>query len=355
MIAVHLVVPAGWDDPMRPSGGNVYDQRLGQGLQGEGWPVVVHPVPGPWPAADQTAQRLLGRALAGLADGALVVVDGLVGCGVPSVLVPASRRLRLVVLVHLPLGAGPPEPTDPGAAQREGAVLAAARAVLTTSEWTRRQLLRHYRLAPDRVHVATPGVDTAPAAQVRVEGSALLCVAAVTRQKGHDLLLTALTELADLGWDCACVGSLDREPGYLDALRVRARVAGLADRISWTGPRTGTSLDEAYATSDLLVLASRGETYGMVVTEALARGLPVLATDVGGVSEALGRTDDGRRPGLLVPPEDPDALASALRRWLGDADLRRELRSAAGRRRSSLAGWDVTTGRVARVLAQVAA
>ena len=70
------------------------------------------------------------------------------------------------------------------------------------------------------------------------------------------------------------------------------------------------------------MLASRAETYGMVVTEALARGLPVLATEVGGVTEALGHGEDGTRPGLLVPPGDPAALGAALRAWLEDAELR---------------------------------
>ena len=84
------------------------------------------------------------------------------------------------------------------------------------------------------------------------------------------------------------------------------------------------------------MLASRAETYGMVVTEALARGLPVLATEVGGVTEALGHGEDGTRPGLLIPPGDPRPSAGALRMWLGDAELRARLRRAARERRASL-------------------
>ena len=116
------------------------------------------------------------------------------------------------------------------------------------------------------------------------------------------------------------------------------------------GARTGAELDEAYAAADLLVLASRAETYGMVVTEALARGVPVLAADVGGVSEALGHGEDGTRPGLLVPPGDPVALGAALRAWLGDAGLRARLRRAARERRGTLRRWTETTSVVAGVL-----
>jgi glycosyltransferase involved in cell wall biosynthesis len=92
----------------------------------------------------------------------------------------------------------------------------------------------------------------------------------------------------------------------------------------------------------------------MVVTEALARGLPVLATNVGGVTEALGRGEDGTRPGLLVPPGDEAALADALRSWLGDAELRARLRSAARERRATLRPWAATTSEIADVLADVA-
>jgi glycosyltransferase involved in cell wall biosynthesis len=88
----------------------------------------------------------------------------------------------------------------------------------------------------------------------------------------------------------------------------------------------------------------------MVVTEALARGLPVVATDVGGVPEALGFGDDGSRPGLLVPPDDPAALAGALRLWLEDGGVRGRLRRAARERRAMLPRWSATTAAVVGAL-----
>src|SRR5581483_950121 len=99
------------------------------------------------------------------------------------------------------------------------------------------------------------------------------------------------------------------------------------------------------------VLASRAETYGMVVTESLARGLPVLAADVGGLTEALGYGADGIRPGLLVRPDDPTALSAALHAWLTDAELRTRLRRAACERRQSLSAWSTTASQLAGVLA----
>jgi glycosyltransferase involved in cell wall biosynthesis len=200
------------------------------------------------------------------------------------------------------------------------------------------------------VHVARPGVDAARPAPGTAAGDALLCVAAVTPDKGHDVLLDGLATAADLSWRCACIGSLVRDPAYAAGVRRRAQTNGLDDRVRFPGPRTGPDLARAYAAADLLVLASRAETYGMVVTEALARGLPVLAAEVGGVTEALGHAKDRTRPGLLVAPGDPAALGAALRAWLGDAELRGRLRRAARARRASLRGWPATTSALAGVL-----
>ena len=164
------------------------------------------------------------------------------------------------------------------------------------------------------------------------------------------MLLDALATMTDLSWRCACVGSLDRDPAFVEALRRRGR--GSATACPFPGPRTGADLDRSYAAADLLVLASRAETYGMVVTEALARGLPVVATDVGGVTEALGHGADGIRPGLLVPPDDPAALGGALRAWLGDAELRGAVAPGRPRAARVAPGWSTTASVVAGVLAE---
>ncbi len=355
MTAVHVVVPDGIDDPARPSGGNVYDRRVCRGLRSLGWSVHEHAVRGAWPRPDAGALAALDAAAQVIPDDGVVLLDGLVASTAPEVLVPHSRRLRVVVLVHMPLGDRPAQGDRAGDVRmRERAVLSAAGAVVTTSAWARRRLLELYRLPADRVHVAEPAVDAAELATGTGPGDALLCVAAVTFDKGHDLLLDALATMTDLSWHCACVGSLDRDPAFVEGLRRHSREAGLDARVSFTGPQTGADLDRRYAAADLMVLPSRAETYGMVVIEALARGLPVVAAEVGGVTEALGHGANGIRPGLLIPADDPPALAAALRAWLSDAELRRRLRRAAGERRESLSRWSTTTRVIAGVLARVA-
>ena len=350
MSLVHFVLPDGIDDPARPSGGNAYDRRLCGGLASSGWSVREHPVPGSWPRPDAASLAALDQVIQGIPDEAVVLIDGLVASTAPEVLVPQASRLRMVVLVHMPLGHHPPYELADEIGMRERAVLSASDALVTTSAWARRRLLELYPLPPERVHVAEPAVDAAELAAGTEAGERLLCVAAVTFDKGHDVLLDALASVTDLSWQCVCVGSMDRDPAFVEGLLERARASGLGDRVRFAGPRTGADLDRSFAAADLMVLASRAETYGMVVIEALARGLPVVATDVGGLAEALGYAGDHGRPGLLVAPDDPATLGAALRSWLGDAALRGRLRRAARERRQSLNGWSTTTSIVAGVL-----
>lgn len=341
---VHVVLPGDIDDPATPSGGNAYDRRICAGLDERGWPVREHQVPGAWPHPGPADRARLAGLLAALPDDAVVLLDGLIASTVPDLLAPHARRMRLVVLVHLPLDD-----------EAEARALATARAVVTTSEWTRRALVARHPLLADRIRAAPPGVTPAPPAPGSTAGDRLLCVAAVTRHKGHDVLVDALSTLAGSSWTLVCAGTLDREPDLVRRLRARLAGAGLTERVRLAGPLTAAELDAAYAAADLLVLPSRGETYGMVVTEALARGLPVLATEVGGLPEALGHAPDGDLPGLLVAPDDPAALAGALARWLGDDALRARLRRAALARRDTLTDWPVTIASLTAVLQEVAA
>lgn len=323
--AVHVVLPNDIDDPRAPSGGNTYDRRLCTELTALGWAVTEHPVAGGWPAPTPDERAGLARELAWLPDDTTVLLDGLVASAAPAELAAERGRLRLVVLVHMPLGT---------AAERDA--LACADAVVATSRWTRGQL-------GGRVTVATPGVDPAPLTAGSPAGDRLLCVGAVTPVKGQDRLIEVLTASPDLACRCLCVGSLDRDPGFVAAL---PRV----DRVRYAGPLVGDRLAAAYADADLLVVPSRAETYGMVVTEALARGIPVLATAVGGVAEALGRAPDGSLPGMLV---EPDGLGTALRCWLTDPALRGRLRASAQGRRDTLGSWAITARRVESVLSGV--
>ena len=376
------VLPGSIDDPAAPSGGNRYDREVLRHLGLD--PARESLIPGSWPRPGPAARRALTEALRAVPDGAVVLIDGLVACGVPDLLEPHATRLRIAVLVHLPLSdeTGLPAAEAAELRAREARTLRLAAAVIATSTPAARRVEELH--AVTGVHAIPPGVDPAPPAAPSAAGHRLLNVASLTHRKGHDLLLTALRHLsADLAWTCTVAGAghlpnstitppatltLTPAPAPSPASRTAARswspdhlpvwrinqdpqlLAGEGLRsVRFVGAVGGDVLDDVYANADLFVLPSRAETYGMVVTEALARGLPVIAADVGGVPEALGAATGGGIPGRLIPPDDPEALAAALHDWLTDAGLRERWRGDAGARRAELTGWDET----ARLLREV--
>ncbi len=346
---VHVIVPEGFDNPGQPTGGNIYDRRVCAGLAEAGWEVLVTTVAAAWPVPDSGARADLARIVSAIPDGEIALIDGLMASPTAAQLLPHAGRIRMTVLLHMPLDTALDTRHDASAQRSERAVLRAATGVVVTSEWARQQVLTGYEIPACRVHVARPGVDRVAAPARPVRGH-LICVGTLGRHKGQDLLVEALAELGDLDWHCVLAGPLDRDPDFVDQLQARITRLGYGHRVRLTGVLTGPVLSHAYSTADLLVAPSRSETYGMAVTEALAHGLPVIAAAVGGLPEALGSNIDGTRPGQLVPSGDPAALAAAIRDWLGDERHRHRLRAAARKRRSNLRGWDQTTQEIANAL-----
>jgi glycosyltransferase involved in cell wall biosynthesis len=346
-VRVHVLAPDGFADPSRPSGGNNYDRQVCTGLAAAGWDVRVHTV-----AA--SGSDGLDRALGAIPDGHAVLIDGLLASPAAAQLLPHAARLRLVVLLHMPLATAPDEHRSEAALRSERAVLGAVECVLVTSAWARRLLLTRYALPADRVHLARPGTDHAGGthpAERQGAGGRLLSVGVLSPHKGQDVIVDALVRVADLDWHCELVGPADRYPDFVARLRTRIDAAGLGGRIRLAGVLTGPALRQAYVGADLFLAPSRTETYGMAVAEALSFGVPVVAAGVGGLPEALGLAPDGTVPGRLLTPCGPEALAGALREWLRDEDQRRRLRAAAGARRATLPSWAQTARAVMAAVA----
>ena len=327
-----FIVPG---DPAQHTGGYLYDAHIVTELRRLGWTVAVHGLLGRFPEADATARDALERTLATLPSGRLVVVDGLALGGLPEVAIRHGCRLRLVALVHHPLA----DERGLSLARRhcllasERAALAAVERVITTSPWTARRLA-DFGLQRSRVSTVEPGVTPLALARADGEPPRLLCVGSVSPRKGQDLLVRALARLRDTPWHCDCIGSSTRDPDFAGAVAGLIHEAGLDDRIQLHGECDDAHLRAAYAGADLFVLPSHYEGYGMVVTEAIAAGLPVLTTTGGALSETL-----PPGAGIVVPPDDVDALTEALAALIGDRARRHALREGARKARAALRDW----------------
>jgi len=325
-----FVVPSGVDDPERVSGGNVYDRRLRDGLAGLGWRLAMSE------ASDADG---VAAALDAVPRNGTVLVDGMVAAWHPRAVELAASRARVVVLAHMVSSAFPD--ADAVSVEGERRSLGHATHVVTTSNWTASELVRRGLVERQRVTVAIPGSVDGPLA--RGEAGEMLCVGAVARHKGHDVLLDALDGLRDLEWNCTIAGSREVDRGF--AREIQARAATFGPRVRMTGVLHSQDLVDAYRRSGLLVAPSRTESFGMAIADARRRGLPVIAAAVGGIPEAV--SGGGA---LLVEPEDSDALGAALRRWLTDPELRDRLRAEAGRARRGAPRWADTVARIGRLL-----
>jgi len=344
---LHLVVPG---DPAQRTGGSLYDARIAEALRRSGVFVRVQGLAGRFPEADERARNAFDAALASIEAGQLAVVDGLALGGLPEVAAAHAERIGLIALVHHPLcdETGLDADTAKRLEDLERRALSACRGIVTTSAFTARRLTE---LDMDRapVTVVEPGTDPAPATRAAAASAdstrptRLLCVGSVVPRKGQDLLIRALAGLRDRDWTCTLVGAIDRDRAYADNVRSAADAAGLRGRVEWPGELDEQALQAAWHEADLFVLPSHYEGFGMVVTEAVARGLPVITTTGGALIDTL-----PPGAGLQVPPGDADALAMALTRWLDEPELRDRLRRGARAARGRLTGWDAA----ARTFAQ---
>ncbi|GEO14981.1 glycosyltransferase family 4 protein [Microvirga aerophila] len=338
MIEATFAIPG---DIATPTGGYAYDREILRRIGDYGISLrhLVLPDGFPFPSAvdlEATARRLEDL------DGTLLI-DGLAFGALPASVL-SRIQARIVALVHHPLaletGLSPDDAGRLRTLEREA--LTAASAVIVTSDTTAAILVADYDVPREVIAVALPGTMQAGRAKGSGAGGAILAVGSVIPRKGYEVLVAALARLRDRPWALTIVGALDRAPDYVQCLRAQIDAAGLSDRIRFTGAVSDHALPSLYGEADIFVLASHFEGYGMVLTEALAHGLPIVSTRVGAATETL--SDEVI---LKVMAGDPIALGEALASLLDDGKRRRALAEAAISHAQHLPDWSQTVAVVA--------
>jgi glycosyltransferase involved in cell wall biosynthesis len=343
-----LVLPGSLD--VR-TGGYIYDRRIIEGLRAMDWAVRVLSLDDSFPRPTASAVTQADAAFCSLPAGTITLVDSLAVGAIPEIVERHGSRLRIVALMHLPLAADVGIDMEDAArfAAAERRALAAATRVVVTGRATL-ALLEGYDLPPSQVTVIEPGTDPAPTA-TGSNGAhlQLLSVATLNPGKGHEDLLTALAEVPSRDWRLTCAGSVTRHPPTVARIAAIVQERRLEDHVCLAGELDESTLQSHYDRSDLFVLATLRETYGMAVAEALARGLPVVSTLTGAIPDLV-----GSEAGLLVPPGDVRALTVALTRFMDDAALRIRLAAGARRVRPMLPRWEQAVAKMAATLESVA-
>jgi glycosyltransferase involved in cell wall biosynthesis len=327
-----FVVPDGIDDPERVSGGNVYDRHVRDGLRRRGWDIRMSAVAD----ADEVA-----RALVAVDDDGVALIDGLVAGWAPEHVAAASRRSRVVVLAHMVAAAFPD--AAPSTIDAERLALRHADRVIATSGWAAAELRNRGLVTAARIDVVPPGSRDSLAEVDPDDEGDLLCVGVVAPHKGQDLLLDALGRLRDHDWTCTMAGSHSVAPEF--SARAVSAAARLGARVRMPGVLDEAAVDILYQRAGVLVAPSRAESYGMAIADARRAGLPVIATSVGGIPDTVAGGG-----AILVPDDDPVALAEALRGWMTDPQLRSRLRAEAARARPRAPRWHDTIDRIDEIL-----
>lgn len=335
MNQLFFVVPGKLD---QLTGGYLYDRHIVEELRVRGRLFTVIELESTTPEA----------AFARFADGATVVIDGLALPDLTEVIIAEAPRLRLVALIHGPVAreAG----LAPAAAQQastlEAMLLSRVRGVLCPSKSTAKAV-ESYGIAAERIAVVPPGTakPNLPVPPRQGPVRALLCVANLLPRKGHGVLIEALAEIRDLDWTLLCIGSLVRDPAITRHIRGMIAAAGLGDRITLVGEQPPPVVEKAYHGADLFVLPSLHEGYGMVYAEAMAHGLPIIATTAGAIPETV-----PSEAGLLVSPGDASALARALQHVITDPALAARLAAGSRAAGAALPDWPQAAERWERAL-----
>jgi glycosyltransferase involved in cell wall biosynthesis len=329
-----------------PTGGYVYDRQVIAALPSCGVEIRHLALPGGFPFPTPEAVEETGRLLAAVPAEEVLIIDGLaLGVLPPSLLEKVAAPI--IALHHHPLGleTGLTSEQEDALLASEKAATACARHVIVTSQTTAEILVELEFAPPPQVTVAMPGIVHGKRAESQGGVFQIVSVGTIVPRKGYDILVAALATLKDESWHCTIVGGLDRDARCTEALKAQVANEGLADRITFAGVLDTPDVSTLLSRSDVFALPSRYEGYGMAFAEAMAHGLPVLATNAPAIP---GTVPEGA--GILVAPENTTAFADALRKLMHDAELRRQMADVGWAHAQGLPDWKDTAGIIAGVI-----
>ena len=339
-------------DLATPTGGYVYARKILL-LLAEKLRIEVCPLPAGFPLASKAELREAAVSLAARdAPGTVFFIDGLAYGALPLSAIQALKR-PIVALVHHPLGLeeGLTPSEKAHLLKAEDEALALARHIVVPSHGTVRELTRLFGVPAGKITVAEPGILRGARPQGASAGQPLhiVSVGSLAPRKGYGVLIDALNEVRDLPWRATIAGSLDRSPNIAALVRRKISEYGFEERVRLAGQLAEATLSALYTSADVFALASLYEGYGMAFAEAIAHGLPVVASGEGAVRDTVPSS-----AGFVCAAGDVAAFAEALRSLLSNEALRRVKAEGAWRHGQALPAWERTADTIAQVLERAA-
>ncbi|MEO9901817.1 MAG: glycosyltransferase family 4 protein [Nisaea sp.] len=331
--SVHFIVPG----PLETlTGGFIYDRYMVEGLKAAGRLGMVHELTGDFPRAAPYDVAAGAAVLSGLPDRVCCVIDGLALTALGQAVLQHAPRLDIVAMIHHPLAdeTSLSETEQAAFFEAEKVVLKEVARIVVSSRRTAERLT-DFGVHPSSVYVVEPGIANwvRPGTSLDDGPIRILSVGTLTRRKGHDVALRALADCRDLDWRLDIVGDA-RDAAHASELTALVGELELDERVSFHGEVPEDELARMHATSGLFLSAAHHEGFGMALADAVAAGLPVLATHEGAASAVVCQAAH------LVPAGEVSTLSEALRGLLQEPDARQKLAARSRAEAGGLSDWD---------------
>lgn len=334
-------------DKDRRTGGFIYEATVLRVLNEIGCRTAHLQLPDSFPEPTKADMATTLTALHAVPAEQPIILDGLVfGAIDPAGL--ATVPAPVIAMIHHPLGFETGLSADRATYLKanEATALAHAAHIIVPSPHTAAILIRDFGADPTKITIALPGFTRPILNPQPTDPPLILSVGLLAERKGHDVLIKALAAIQDLAWQAEIVGKT-HDPATAGTLQNMIDDLGLSDRIKLTGELAEPALDNRYSAATIFALATRYEGYGMVLSEAMQYGLPIVSCDVGAVPDTIGDA------GLLVPVDDPAAFGAALRRLLTKPQDRAHFCDLSRQKAAQLPEWADTAQRFADVISQL--
>ena len=316
---------------------SIYNKRVIEGLRKKKHHVEVHNLNDDFPFPSEGSLENCNLIIRSIPKHDSIIIDSQVLGTIPSFLKEIHTTNPIIGLIHLPLSVDPNLTTYQRTmvTDHEKESFGYVKKFIASSEYTA-EILLNFGLDDQKIDTVIPGLDKFPLKKEYSEKPFhLLSISNLCRNKDHSILLRALSALKDKDWILDCYGNLDMDREYLSDFQAMIRHNHLQHKILIHGTINGEALSEAYLKADLFVHPSDFEVYGMALTEALAHGIPVVASTGGGICRTV-----PARMGQFFKPGDIYGLQSILEELFENQVIYKKLYTQASTYHEQAQSWE---------------
>lgn len=343
-MTVHFFNPGDINLLIIPS---IYNKHIILGLKEKGYDIKLHTLAHDFPFPSDDSIKECIKLVQSVPAGEPVIFDARALAAIPFVLKDVKQHNPLIAVVHIPLSVDP----QYSAYQRtiitslEKEAYSQITTFIATNPYAAEQI-GFFIENPEKINVIVPGVDISEKKLVYPDVPVkFLSVANLSRNRDHSILVRAFAALKSRDWALHCYGNFSIDKEYLEELESLINRYGLKNKLFIHENIQGKELKDVFLKADLLIHPSDFEPYGLVPAQALAYGIPVVASTGGGLRNTI-----PANMGEFFKPGDVYGLQSIIEEFLDNPFLYKKLAARAATYRDNAQTWEKSTQMFEEVL-----